>query len=104
MTRPRYWPLGVVLLSDVLGVPLIVFWWVQASFASLTYAAYLAFGLLIVQLPLCIYGAVMSRKANRRLFLTYVVHAVGTVVLLAVAERGGFLFFQRLAIDWLVGN
>ncbi|MBK9121396.1 MAG: hypothetical protein IPM18_17595 [Phycisphaerales bacterium] len=89
MTRPRYWPLAVLLVTDALAVPLIVSRWMVASYSSVMEAAYLALGVLIVQLPLCIYGAIAARKASSRgLFRAYVAHALGTIGLFIAAELG----------------
>lgn len=90
MPTPRYWPLVIVLLSDAAGIPLILYWWATLTYSNVMGAALIAFVLLIVQLPLCVYGAITSARAGSYgLCHAYVAHAVGTVLLVIVAELGG---------------
>jgi hypothetical protein len=97
VTRPRYWPLVIVLIADVLALPLIMSCWWVASYSSVMDAAYVALGLLVVQLPLCIYGAIVARSTSPGLFRVYVAHALGTVVLFVAAELGLPRFFVPLS-------
>ena len=95
--RPRYWPLVVILLTDATVGTLIFYRWIGASYDGVMEAAYLGSGLLIVQLPLCIWGAIAARGAQMRpLFWIYVVHAIWTVGMYRAASIGLPRFFVPL--------
>jgi hypothetical protein len=54
LNEPRYWPIVLVLLGDLVGIPWILSQWFAATYSSAMGAAYVAFGLVILQVPLCL--------------------------------------------------
>ncbi len=73
------WPLAVLLITDAIGIC-----WVASLILAnqVVEGAYLAWGLVILQIPFCLRGVIASCKA--RLFwltLVYIGHAAFSIVL-----------------------
>ncbi len=81
------WPLVILLILDFLGIWGVAARVLSGSITKGIEGAYLACGLLILQIPLCLVGIAASRKA-KHIWLTrvYIGHIVFSVAFCAIAD------------------
>jgi hypothetical protein len=85
--RHASWPLIALLITDALGIWGIGSRVLEGSITTGIEGAYLACGLFIVQIPLCIVGLSVARKAsNRGESLFYFGHMIFSSLLCVVAN------------------
>lgn len=63
------WPLVLVVILDVLGIGAIVSGYLEGTITGRLEGAYIAFGLCVFQIPLCLYGRSASDNAGQKVLM-----------------------------------
>lgn len=86
------WPLPILILTDIVEVIGIVYFWTDGtSITGKMMAQYVALGMLIPQIPLCLYGLKLSKNSKRvwvrRLYIGQIIFSLALFTITSINWR-----------------